>query len=407
MGTGLVPLVGRAASASERRFIFVFANGGWDLTWGLVPMFDNPRVDTPTDGSAPATAGGHVIVDGPARPALRSWFDRWGPQTAFLHGFEVRSVAHFNCRRLLFTGEASPFADDWPTLIASQGVGRDVALPHLIVSGPGYAAGYPDLAARVGEDGQLGALLDLDMLSRRDAPLAPMRPAATAAVSDYLAARAADVEGGAATRAGADLFAGLGRHQQAIPDLEAAFAGTRIGSAATFPDQLRLACDVLEGGISRCALVKHNAFNDMTWDSHGGIEGQAMHYQDLFEGLEVLMQELSSRPGSGGGTLLDDTCVVVMSEMSRHPAKNLTGGKDHWTWTSAMLAGAGVAGGQVAGGYDDDVFGLPVDPVSGMPSASGNILQARHLGATLLAIAGVDPAPYFSVDTPIIEALLA
>lgn len=401
------PRMARAASATERRFLFVFANGGWDLTWGLVPMFDNPRVDTPTDGSAPTMAGGHLIVDGPGRPAVKQWFDRWGSQTAMLHGFEVRSVAHLNCRRILFTGETSAFSDDWPTLIASQGVGRELALPHLIVSGPGYAANYPDLAARVGEDGQLGALLNLDMLSRRDVPLAPQKADGLSAVQEYLAARAAGLQATAPTTATADLYQQIGKHQAAIPDLESAFSETNLSSASTFSEKLQLACDVLEGGISRCALVKHNGFNEVTWDNHGGIEAQGLHYQDLFEGLEVLMRELQDRPGPTGGTLLDDTCVVVLSEMSRHPVMNLTTGKDHWTWTSAMLVGAGVAGGVAAGGYDGDVFGLPIDPISGMPSASGNILQSRHLGATLLALAGIDPTPHFTNDTPVIEALLA
>jgi len=408
LGTlGGAPRSARAASATDRRFIFIFANGGWDLTWGLFPMFDNSRVDTPTDGSAPVVAGGHTIVDGPNRPALKMWFDRWGARAAFLHGFEVRSVAHFNCRRILFTGEASASADDWPTLIASQGVGVESALPHLIVSGPGYADRYPDLAARVGRDGQLGALLDRGLLGKRDVPVNPLLPSASDAVQHYLAQRAVTAQATAATAAGATLYNNIGHHQATIPSLEAAFSETSISSADTFTDELRLACDVLQGGISRCALVKHNAFNNVTWDNHGGIEGQALHYQDLFEGLLTLMTELTDRPGPTGGSLLDDTCVVVMSEMSRHPLLNLTGGKDHWTWTSALLIGAGIAGGAVVGGYDDDVFGLPIDPLSGGYSSSGNILQSRHLGATLLAIAGIDPGPYFPPDTPVIEALLS
>ena len=405
-GLGGAPRPTRASSASDRRFVFVFCNGGWDLTWGLVPMFDNPRVDCPTDGSEATEAGGHRIVDGPERPALKAWFDRWGPRTAFLHGFEVRSVAHLNCRRLLFTGESSAFADDWPTLIASQGVGNDVAMPYLIASGPGYAANHPDLAARVGADGQLGALLNLQMLSRRDVPAPPLQSDNLTAVSEYLQARAEAQTAAAATEAGADLYAAIGRHQGAIPELEVAFASTNIHTADTFPDQLRLACDVLEGGISRCALVKHNGFNNMTWDNHGGISGQVLHYQDLFEGLEVLMQELMDRTDPSGGNLLEDTCVVVMSEMSRHPVANVTNGKDHWTWTSAMLIGSGVQGGKAAGGYDEHVFGLPIDPVTGDPSPAGITMQSRHFGATLLALAGIDPTPYFSVETPPIEGLL-
>lgn len=403
-----VPRLGRAAAAPEdRRFIFIFANGGWDLSWGLVPLFDNARVDSPTDGSAPATAGELSFVDGPDRPAVAAWFRRWSDRTCMIHGFEVRSVAHLNCRRLLFTGESGATSDDWPTLIAAHGAGPDAALPHLIVSGPGFSATHPELVARVGADGQLGALLDLGMLARADVRHAPLSAQSQDAVAAHLAARSESLTGAAATPAAKALHTRLAEQRTRLPDLEAALASTNISAAVEFPDQVRLAADVIAGGISRCVLVKHNGFNQMTWDDHGGIEGQALHHQDLFEGLSVLTEDLASRPGLVGDTLLDDTTVVVMSEMSRHPQLNGTRGKDHWTWTSAMLLGAGVAGGQMVGGYDDDVFGLPIDPVSGALSSSGIQLQARHLGATLLALAGIDPTPHFNVDTPVIEAALS
>ncbi len=404
LGIGIPGLA--RADARQRRFLFVFANGGWDLSWGLHPFFDNPVVDSPTDGSEPIEVGNFSIVDGPERPAFRTFFERWSDHVGLLHGFEVRSVAHLNCRRLVFTGSAAAYGDDWPTLIASTGVGSETALPHLIVSGPGFAASYPDLVARVGRTGQLGALLDLSMLQRRDSPLRPLTAGSRDAVAAYLAERDQLLTRAASSTGSRDFYQRLADNRAEIPALTEAFAATSIGAATTFDEQLTLACEVLQNNISRCALVKHNGYNNMTWDTHGGIEGQADHYQDLFNGLLHLMQELTSRPGPSGGTLLDDTCVVVLSEMSRHPQINNTGGKDHWTWTSAMLIGSGVKGGQVVGGYDENLFGLPIDPATGEYSPSGTVLQAKHLGATVLALAGNDPAPYFDTETPAVTALI-
>ena len=91
--------------------------------------------------------------------------------------------------------------------------------------------------------------------------------------------------------------------------------------------------------------------------------------------------------------------------MGRHPQFNTWGGKDHWTFTSAMLIGAGVAGGQVVGALDGDALGQKVALASGEPSDSGVILSAEHLGATLLALGDLDPSDHI-IDAAPIEAVL-
>jgi hypothetical protein len=97
--------------------------------------------------------------------------------------------------------------------------------------------------------------------------------------------------------------------------------------------------------------------------------------------------------------------VVVLSEMGRHPQENLQAGKDHWTFTSAMLVGPGVAGGRVYGGFDDYAMGRPVDLASGQPHDGGEALTGAHLGATLLALGDVDPAPHTDGAGPVLGML--
>ena len=117
------------------------------------------------------------------------------------------------------------------------------------------------------------------------------------------------------------------------------------------------------------------------------------------------MGELAERPGSGGGALLDEVTVVVFSEMGRHPKLNTMNGRDHWTFTSAMLVGAGVRGGQVVGGFDEYAMGVPTDLASGAPSDAGETLLSSHFGATVLAAGGVDPAEYISDGAPVTAVL--
>jgi uncharacterized protein (DUF1501 family) len=78
--------------------------------------------------------------------------------------------------------------------------------------------------------------------------------------------------------------------------------------------------------------------------------------------------------------------------MGRHPMVNLHGGKDHWTYTSCMLFGAGVRGGVVVGGYDSAAIGVRVDLETGAEDAAGVSLQPSNIGATLFALGGLDPS---------------
>ena len=52
------------------------------------------------------------------------------------------------------------------------------------------------------------------------------------------------------------------------------------------------------------------------------------------------------------------------------PLYNETGGRDHWPYTSVMLMGAGIRGGQSFGGFDDQFTGIGFDPNTGQASTT-------------------------------------
>jgi hypothetical protein len=73
----------------------------------------------------------------------------------------------------------------------------------------------------------------------------------------------------------------------------------------------------------------------------------------------ALLEDLQERG------LLDETLVVVMSEMGRTPLINASGGRDHWTYCYAMwFAGAGIRGGTVYGSSDAQAAYVRDNPVS-------------------------------------------
>lgn len=78
--------------------------------------------------------------------------------------------------------------------------------------------------------------------------------------------------------------------------------------------------------------------------------------------------------------LLDETLVVAVGEFGRTPRINANGGRDHWgPVMNAVLAGAGISGGQVYGSSDKQGAYPAADPV-----------DAGHLAATIFHLVGID-----------------
>ena len=65
-----------------------------------------------------------------------------------------------------------------------------------------------------------------------------------------------------------------------------------------------------------------------------------------------------------------------------------------------MLVGAGVNGGRAVGGYDTDGYGVETDFATG-ETGGGTGITAANLGATILALADVDPGE----DEPVMAAV--
>jgi len=151
-------------------------------------------------------------------------------------------------------------------------------------------------------------------------------------------------------------------------------------------------------------MVGYEGWQGLGWDTHAANFLQAIHLNELFGDLDWAITQLQQRQSSLGGSLLDEVTVVVMSEMGRFPQLNSREGKEHWTYTSALMLGDGVRGGQTIGEYDSSCFGLPVDLNSGSVSSNGEKLLPSHLGATLLQLADIDPRAH--IDGSPISAVL-
>ncbi len=398
-----LPRVASAAS-EERKFLFVYCYGGWDYSYVFAPLFESDVVDVDPD-STTAEAHGVTYVDAEDRPAVRTFFESYGDRTCLLNGFEVPSVSHTRCSRLLFTGSARSGVDDFPSIVAAHSA-NDLALPHTVLSGPVYSGEYASQVVRVGEDDQLPRLLDGRALELSDLPVAPGEEGTDDLVREWLTQRAesfeADALPGRARRFGSAYSA---THEK-LRMLAEVGEGLDL-SADTTTDQILNGVDLLANGLARCVLVQDLGLYSMSWDSHSANADQTYHYELLFTLLGEVMEELDSRTGPGGGLLSEEVTVVVLSEMGRDPRLNDAGGKHHWTYTSGMFVGAGVRGGQVVGGFDNNATGRGVVLETGeIHDGEGVALESGHVAATVLALADIDPTPWFPA-TPPIEAVLA
>ncbi len=398
----------RAPAIAERRFLFIYADGGWDPSFVFNPAFDNPYVDMPPDGADLEQIGDLRWVSGRTRPNVDAFFARYAARTAILNGLEVRSIAHERCERIVMTGTSEPGALDIPSRIAA-GAAQHLPLAHLVVSGPAYLNQEADGVVRVGGRGQLANLLSGACVSATDPPLTLPSQELIDLEDAYVRARVAAASANAAPGAPTRLGVAYG---QALDDTSAVrdlFAAPTSNDPESLT-QLLSAVGPLASGFSRCAIVHDLGLYNGRWDHHADIARQSPSFDGLFGNLTQLARALESTPGTWGATLLDEITVVVFSEMGRYPRLNFSGGKDHWMTTSMMLFGGGIRGGQVVGAYDANVNGTPLHPETGELDPDGRlggiVPQSGNVGATLLALADMDPAEAFGPDVAPIRALL-
>ncbi len=383
----------RSATAAKKRFIFVIARGGWDPLLTLAPMFQASAVQVPPQ-SSPTTVGGIPLTDSALRPSVRAFFEQHSPRSLVIHGLSVRSVAHDVCETTMLTGSATGNNPDHATRLAATST---LALPHLVVEGPSLPGELAPLVTRTGRTGQLQALVDGSITSRADITT-PTLSRPTRELVDGFLARRLSAFASTSPGLGQEAFEALDRKRR-IEQLRGEVSFATDGS---FESQIELAVSVLGSDIAQCVTISP----PISWDSHTDSDNQQTQYwESLFLGLGRLLSRLAATasPSTTESTsLAEDTIVVCLSEMSRTPRLNADQGRDHWPWTSALLVGPGLTGGRAVGGYDNNYSGLGIDPATGETDPNRAATSPAQLGATLLALADLDPG----VFGPRVEPLL-
>ena len=140
--------------------------------------------------------------------------------------------------------------------------------------------------------------------------------------------------------------------------------------APLWNDQLLIARRLIEAGV-RVVTVAYGF-----WDTHGNNFGHLKQHLPTFDtGIAALVEDLSERG------LDEDVTVVVWGEFGRTPKINKDAGRDHWAPVqSALLAGGGMAVGQVLGSTDATAAYAEERPI-----------HYRDVLATVYHNLGIDP----------------
>jgi uncharacterized protein (DUF1501 family) len=386
-----LPRRARAASASDRRFLYVYTMGGWDPTMAFASLADSEHVVTEPDAEV-ATAGDIRFVAHANRPAVAAFLQAYHPRITIFNGVYCTAISHSGALRTTWTSSSDAAGADWPTRIAAAQA-HLYAVPYLVIGGPYFGGADGVFVCRAGSANQLADLVSGEATLHADLPQPPPSASGIAAIDAWLLGegerRSADPNA-ARARAAAEWTVA---HERA-GELRSLGASVDLSAGTDFADQLPLAVRALSTGLSRVVSLNHPRQNALTvWDTHANNDStQAELYQSLFTDLGTLMQLLDREPSpTGVGTLGDITTVVVMSEMGRTPTQNASGGKDHWAFTSVMYISSGAVGGRTVGGFDDYLYGKRVDLATGELSEGGELLSVSTMGATALQMAGLDP----------------
>ncbi|MBM74895.1 MAG: hypothetical protein CMK59_05805 [Proteobacteria bacterium] len=385
----------------DRKFLFICNEGGWDSFCTFTPVFDSAYVDLEEE-AWDGRYGNIPVVEHPDRQTFSGFMSDFGERLCVINGIEARSITHQRCMQLMLTGSGGTFVDDWPAILAGN-ARFSYPVPHVIFRGPGYATKYGQSVIRIGENGQFTQLLrPLDLTPSID----------TNSEIDSLEEQLLKKRIKRALKE--DSHSLLSSYKKNLNKLNVVDAtvssehleGAREGCVRDIRVDAANAFNLFASDFARTAMISYRGVCDLTWDTHADHYTQIENQRDFYWYLSDIVKDLDSKVSIRGNPLSEEVVIVVFSEMGRAPKFNSFGGRDHWTFTSALVLGSGVRGNQSIGSLDEFGRGQAVVLDTGETHSSGQMILPQHLGATLLALGNVNPTPHVGSGFAPITAVL-
>ncbi len=419
-------------AGTDEFFVFIHAQGGWDVTLGLDPRNEKTGLIVPAttknidyasltrwENDSAALDGdeysfrivqpaGSKIPFGPAIGDLANHYDR----LTVVNGLAVNTVSHPDGTVFAATGRhlagGRVAATSIDTMMANE-FGAEQLFPAVSIRYPSSFVGQtldrramPLLVDSIGSMGK-----SLVRSTRYELP--EDRAAVTSMLTDEandLAARAADPS---AWKGFGLQFASLqkmiGGPVQALLDTnKLKLAQPSFDYAAQYMGQFAPnAAFAIEA--MKQNLVRSVAFAMGSFDTHGAdYTDQGQKQQEMFNVIARLIEALDAtpHPTKTGSKLSEHTHIVVVSEFCRTPQVNLGGGRDHYPNGTSLIISPRFKGNTVFGASDTEQL---------LPKATRAFTDGdRSIGppdvlATFLSAFGVDPRKYMRDGEPVPEML--
>jgi hypothetical protein len=159
---------------------------------------------------------------------------------------------------------------------------------------------------------------------------------------------------------------------------------------------------LLKSDLVTSVTLPVTSISNFSFDTHiaGGVQIHTNHLRIAMEAVGRLLLEMQLTPSSDGGgrTLLDETLVYIYSDFGRTFPKQ---GSDHHPATCAILAGGGIVGNQMIGGYDEAMngspMGAPVNILEEDGSAGIRAPRSQDVVATVLSAFGLEMGTDFFI----------
>jgi uncharacterized protein (DUF1501 family) len=432
LGLSAIPLVQAAPAAADSEFfIFVHANGGWDVTLWADPRNERKGIvdpastqntdsglvrqwtDAPLDGDEKTfkivQPAGCKIPFGPGIGKLVEHADR----LTVINGLAMNTVSHPDGTVFSATGRhlagGRVVASSIDTMIANE-LGREQTFPIMSVAFPSSFVGE-GLDRRVVplRVGSINAITRV--LSRSEKwESAADRDAVTALLSQEARDLALRSHHKGAVEGLAVQYDAL--RKMLGGDVQQLFAPAALKSAQPgFDYKARF----INGGVINAAfaveamkknLVRCVGFSLGGFDTHrDNYKNQAAIQQDVFDCISDLLRALDStpHPTRAGHKLSEHTHIMVMSEFCRTPQINVNGGRDHYPNNSALVISPRFKGNLVFGKSDPE----QLLPAIAKTFADGpRPIAPPDLLSTFLSAFGIDPSRYVR-DGEVVSELLA
>jgi hypothetical protein len=371
------------AFAVPPRILVVQIEGGWDTT--MVFDFKGDIANIATDGGTVATSSGLSWVSKPSRPSVDSFMSAQAQKTLIINGLYTKGISEEDstAQMAIHKQRDSGVYTDYLTWYASQ-VFPYLNIPHLIIDAPSIEGELQGRSYQFKlDDAKRWALESMQI------------PASVLDWSNWSYENA--MSGKSGNNLDSTKLSALYLNQKRILSLRPVFSGFYNPALSDFKNRATMALTSFKNNLSGVATIRHGGPDE--WNtrspstSHFDIQNNL--YETLFSDLNWLISEIAANE------LTENIVVVVRSNLGKNPILNPQGGKNPWPYTSLLLWSPLWTGGRVVGESDQNLMGLPLDPVFG-PAGTGNKIywSADNIFAALFSQVSVSPAGFWMNPNP-------